>query len=139
MDIQQFVNENAKQIIKQVAKTETFESCFHDNIDSWLLEQNVKCYVLFEHKVIKNILLLSKGKVDPKKKHSNPYILDFIYTFNAYRKCNYAKRMLIYIKTKEQVTAYCSSGASETLFKKANYVFSGYDPILHFMPVFRYP
>lgn len=142
MDIQGFTNEVAKSFIKTIANTETFEFNFHMNVENWLLQKNVKCYILFDHKVVKNILLLSKGTTkgtDPKKQHSNPYILDFIYTFTAYRKRNYAIRMLVYIKTKEHVTAYCSSGAAENLFKKANYVFSGYDPILHFIPVFQYP
>lgn len=143
MDIQGFTNEVAKAFIKTIADVETCEVSFHINVENWLLQKNVKCYILSDHKVIKNILLLSKdtvqGTSDPKKKHANPYILDFIYTFTAYRKRNYAIRMLVYIKTKEHVTAYCSSGAAENLFKKANYVFSGYDPILHFMPVFQYP
>jgi hypothetical protein len=138
MDIQGFANETAKAFIKTIADVEALELSFYINVENWLLQKNVKCYILFDHKVVKNILLLSKGQ-DPKKKHINPYVLDFIYTFTAYRKHNYAIRMLVYIKTKEHVTAICSSGAAENLFKKANYVFRGYDPILHFMPVFQYP
>ena len=56
-----------------------------------------------------------------------------------YRRNNFAYKMLLYIKKKEEITAFCSNDESEFLLKKAEYIFSGYDPMMNVLPVFRYP
>jgi hypothetical protein len=141
MEIKLFTNENAKKYITKVVKNRVnIEQQFYHNASHWLKEPNdVKCYALCEKEKIINIILLSKCDHDPEGKHTTPYILDFIYTFPEYRRNNFAYRMLIYIKPKEQITTFCSNDESEKLFKKAEYIYSGLDPLKNKLPVFRFP
>jgi hypothetical protein len=140
MEVKLFINDNAKKYVKKIVKNKTeLEKNFYNNINNWLKEtRDVKCYVLCDKDNIVNIILLSKCDYDTQKKHSIPFILDYIYTFLEYRRNNFAYKMLLYIKTKEQITAFCSNDESESLFKKADYLFSGYDQ-MNINPVFRFP
>jgi hypothetical protein len=141
MEVKLFTNQNAKKYMNKILKNKThLEPDFYDHVNRWLDEpRNVKCYVLCDKDNVKNIILLSKCDYDPQQKHNIPFILDYIYTFLEYRRNNFAYKMLLYIKTKEQITAFCSNDESEQLFKRADYVFSGYDPIINVLPVFRFP
>ena len=141
MEIKLFSNQNAKKYINRIIKNNTLlEVKFYDNANRWLDElRDVKCYILTNKNNVINIILLSKCDYDPQKQHKIPYILDYIYTFLEYRQNNFAYKMLLYIKKKEEITAFCSNNESENLFKKAEYIFSGYDPMMNILPVFRYP
>ena len=141
MEIKRFTNQNAKKYINRIIKNNTLlEAEFYDNVNRWLDEpRDVKCYILSNKNNINNIILLSKCDYDPQNQHNMPYILDYIYTFLECRRNNFAYKMLLYIKQKEEITTFCSNNESENLFKKAEYIFSGYDPIMHTLPVFRYP
>jgi len=140
-EVKLFINENAKKFVRKLVKrSENIESDFLNNINRWLNENNdVKCYALYGNDNIKVIILLSKCDYDPQKKHLNPFILDYIYTFLEYRRQKLAYRMLLHIKSKEQITAFCSTDESEHLFRKADYKFSGYDKRFNILPVFRFP
>ena len=141
MEIILFTNQNAKKYIKKIIKNNTLlESEFYNNVNRWLDElRDVKCYILSNQNDIRNIILLSKCDYDPQKQHKIPYILDYIYTFLEFRRNNFAYKMLLYLKEKEEITAFCSNDESENLFKKAEYIFSGYDKMMNILPVFRYP
>jgi len=141
MEVKLYTNQKAKKYIKKIVNNiSQLEPEFYYNANRWLDEtRDVKCYVLCEKNSICSILLLSKCDYDPQKKHDLPFILDYIYTFLEYRRNNYAYKMLLYIKTKEQITAFCSNNESEKLFKKAEYIFTGYDPITNRLPIFRFP
>jgi hypothetical protein len=138
MEIKLYKNQHAKKFMKKIITSNTqLEADFYENVNRWLNEQrNVKCYVLTDKYNIKNIILLSKCDYDPQKTHSLPFILDYIYTFMENRRNNFAHKMLLYIKTKEQITAFCSNNESAKVFEKAGYIFSGYDLMI---PIFRYP
>ena len=140
MEIELFTNQNAKKYINKIIKNHTLlESEFYMHVNRWLDEpRDVKCYILSNKNNIINIILLSKCDYDPQKQHKTPSILDYIYTFLECRRNNFAYEMLLYIKKKEEITAFCSNDESEFLFKKAEYIFSGYDPN-DVLPVFRYP
>ena len=141
MEIKLFTNQNAKKYIGKIVENKTqLEPLFYMNVHRWLNEtRDVKCYVLCDKDIIRNIILLSKLDFDPFKIHKTPFCLDYIYTFTEHRRNNLACRMLLYLKKKEQITAFCSNDESEKLFKKAEYNFNGFDQIMEKLPVFRYP
>jgi hypothetical protein len=141
MEIKLFTNENAKKYITKVVKNHVqIEQQFYHNASHWLKESNnVKCYALCKKDEVINIILLSQCDHDPEEKHLIPYILDFIYTFSKHRRNNFAYRMLLYIKSKEQITTFCSNDESEKLFRKAEYIYSGLDPLKNKLPIFRFP
>jgi hypothetical protein len=136
MEIKLFINNKAKQIIKLITKEINDKN--KQYIVKWLNEQNnVKCFVLYENNIIKGFAILSKCDYDPLNKHINPYILDLIYIFQQYRRNNLAYELLIYLKSTNCITAFCSNNESIMLFKKAEYVLTKYDAIP--IPTFRYP
>ena len=136
MEIKLLINNTAKKTIKTITKE------INDNnkqfIMRWLNEKNnVKCFILYENNIIKAFVLLSKCDYDPLNKHSNPYVLDLIYTFQQYRRNKLAYELLTHIKLTNSITAFCSNDESIKLFEKAEYVLTEYNksPI----PTFRYP
>lgn len=162
MEVEIFLDEDAKMYVSKIMSLRSYyeivgnlenftdkskwiediETAFY-NVDGWLREpRNVKCYALCDKETnnVKCIILLSKCDDDPYNPHTTPYILDFIYTFRQYRRQKNALKMLLYIKSKEQITAFCSNIESENLFKKAKYIKTGmYEPIVKLLPVYRYP
>ena len=147
MEISLFTNQCAKKYINKIIKNKTLlEDDFYMHVNRWLDEpRDVKCYSLSNKNNVTNIILLSKCDYDPQKgnhlaqQHKIPYILDYIYTFLEYRRNNFAYEMLLHIKKNEEITTFCSNIESENLFKKAEYIFNGYDKMLNILPVFRYP
>lgn len=141
MEIKLFTNQHAKKYINKIIKNNTLlESEFYNNVNRWLHEPRyVKCYILLNKNNIINIILLSKCDYDPQKQYKIPYILDYIYTFLEFRQNNFAYKMLLYFLKKEEITTFCSNDESENLFKKAEYIFSGYDQMMNILPVFRFP
>ena len=140
MEVKLFTNHKAKRYIKKLFKNKLLHEEEYNIINRWDDEtRDVKCYSLCEKDKIKNIVLLSKCDYDPEKKHSNPFILDYIYTFPEYRRNNLAYGMLLYIKKKEQVSAFCDSKESEKLFKKAEYIVTNCDSMMFGGSLFRFP
>lgn len=131
MTIKIFSNDNAKKYVKnsgfithieqnltrkEIIKYKRFINCWFNEI------RGVKCYVLLDNDSIKTIILISKMDYDPQQRHENPFNLNLIYTFPNYRKKNYAYNMLMYLKDREQITAFTDSIEGEYLFKKANFI-----------------
>jgi len=124
MVIKIYLNNNAKNHIKKMYTQllSDADNCMY--IDQWLNEPgDVKCYE-YNNDVVKNIILISKCDYDPLNIHSDPYILNYIYTFTNYRRKNIAYNMLLYLKNKEQLTVFCDSYKSEQLFEKAGFTIS---------------
>ena len=122
MEYKRYTGKHAKSLVtKLMAESTTTD--FHLHANQWLNEKNeVKCYVLCEGSTVKTMALLSKCDYDPMHQHSNPYTLNYIYTYPNHRRLGYACKMLIYLKSKEQTTAFCDSDESEALFAKAQYI-----------------
>ena len=134
MEIKLLTNNKSKKKIKSII--EKIDDNNKKYIKLWLDEtNNVKSFILYENKTIKTFALLHKLDFDPLNKHENPYILDFIYTFKQYRRNNLAYKLLLNMKDKNNITAFCNNNESSMLFKKAGYVEYDIFPI----PTFRYP
>jgi hypothetical protein len=89
MNVKVFVNYLSKNFINT-------DDQFKDVLDNvfvqeWL-EQDIdtKLYLLSEDDNIRSFVLLTKMKKDPLKTHVNPYYLNYIYTFENYRRRGYA-------------------------------------------------
>ena len=135
IEIKQLINKKAKKLIRYIFNEIKDES--HKYVLRWLKEQNtVKCYVLYVNNIIKSIALLSKMNYDPRKEHSMPYTLDYIYTLSEYRRKQYAHKLLLHIKKSNNITAFCLNEISGMLFMNAGYMLKdmGND-----IPTFRYP
>lgn len=139
MEIKLLINNKAKKTIKYMKKNlDEVYSYDKQIIERWLAEtNNVKCFILYENETIKTFALLSKCDYDPLNTHTNPYILDFIYTFIPYRRNKLAYKLLLHMKICTHITAFSSNDESFMLFQKAEYVLTKCDesPI----PTFRYP
>ena len=135
--IKLFTNGAAKRFIAK--HTHTLTDMY---IDQWLDEQNdVKCYVVCSDTTIRNLILLSKMDNDPLEIQSNPFMLNYIYTYPEYRKNGIAYRMLLYLKNKEQMSAYTDNDISISLFKKAEFKMkkTKVPGTNHTMDIFTYP
>ena len=125
MEVKIFINQKAKNQIKQLIRNKSGSEEFNDFINIWLDHQtHVKCYILYEKSNITNICLLHKCDSDPLKQHSNPHVLDYLHTFAEYRRNNFAYNMLSYVKSRDHITAFVNNDnyESERLFKKAGYI-----------------
>ena len=139
MEIKLLINNKAKNMIKKMKNRSNEDySNGKQHIERWLTEtNNVKCFILYENEVIKTFELLSKCDYDPLNTHTNPYILDFIYTFIPFRRTKLAYKLLLYMKNANNITAFCSNDESFMLFQKAEYVLTKCDESQ--IPTFRYP
>ena len=103
MEIKTYTNKKAKKIIRKIINTQ-IEQLKEQSLMflcDWLsFENDIICYTICEQNIIKHIVLLSKIDFDPFGKHSNPYLINYIYTFPEYRRFGYASKMLSYIKSK---------------------------------------
>lgn len=108
-------------------------------VEEWLLENNVKVYLLYDNDLLKSFALLTKLNKDPLKIHSKPYYLNYIYTIEEYRRCGNAYELLLYIKNFEEMSLLCSDDISQQLFKKADFVFNSYEPLYNSFPIYRFP
>ena len=136
MTIQLLINRNAKQTIRKHLKKEKHLNTLEEYmfVDSWLNERGtVKCYMNRDDETIYSFALLSKMDYDPEEKHTNPFILNFIYTSPKHRGNHHAYDLIIHLKEREQMTAICSNSISEHLFEKAGFSSGEY------MRMYRYP
>lgn len=124
MELKLFINSKAKSLIRKIYKEIDSSQIMH--IDRWLNEtRTVKCYALFLDSNMVSFALLSKCDYDPFKTHSNPFILDFIYTFELHRRNGYMKHIILRIKETENVSAFCSNEISENLMKSNGFNYLG--------------
>ena len=140
MEIKTYTNKNAKKIINKIINTQS-EQLLEQSLMFlcyWLaLKREVICYSICEQGIIKSILLLSKCDFDPFKKYSNPYLIDYIYTFPEYRRFGYASKILSYVKSKKETSAMCNGDKSEELFKKSGFLNFGANS--NNLQIYRFP
>jgi len=122
----------AKEIIK---KLNTLYN--NDHIIQWYNEKKVKAYILLEDNIIKAFALLHKIDFDPYKKQYNPYIIDYIYTFEQYRNMGYCSKLLNHIKIDNEIIAFCSNDISSNLFEKVGYIYYGNDEMSNTCKIYR--
>ena len=133
-------NLEAKRYIRNLFQYQKFNWEVTLNFNQWLQEAGkVKCYLLLKDDKLVTLALLSKCDYDEYEGQSNPYICNYIYTFENYRRKGYGLQLLEFLKSKEQLTAICSCDESEKLFQKAKFINHGLDKIFHINPVYRYP
>lgn len=132
--IEVYINDSAKEKFLEISEGKSL-------ITSQTINKNehIKLLTVVYNNVIVAYTLLSKNDYDPYNKYTNPYTIDYIYTLKAYRRCDFSSMLLNYIKTTEEVTAFCDNKESENLFKKAGFKYCGLDKILKIIPVYRYP
>jgi GNAT superfamily N-acetyltransferase len=101
-------------------------------IHSWALEVNKKIrYYIDKDNNIKAFILLHLTDYDPLGYHTNPHVLDYIYTYPEYRKKGYAVGLIQYIvNEKLECTAFCDNNASVKLFEEC-----GFDCVAGFVRV----
>ena len=138
-NINVFLNNEAKNFLWGCDNIDEVEFWEYNHVSKWLNEEDVKCYVIFENHTIKSIALLSKMNFDPRGQHSNPYMLNFIYTFSQFRAQGLANNIVMAIRENEEVTVFCQNHESRDLFERAQYTFVGLDPIYHLNEMFVYP
>ena len=143
MDINQIAcitGYKAKKIINKISKN--IIGIDKQIIKRWINEGNfVKCYTLKSEnsKHIKSFVILSKCDFDPLKKHKDPYIIDFIYTFESYRRFGLAYTLLMHMKNFGiDMTTFCSNKSSELLFEKAGFILDTFDT-RSAVAMYRYP
>lgn len=126
MQIKLYSKQQSKNAIKKMIRpiVDELDEFNILHIHQWLKEQvEVKCYTLNDTDgSVVTFLLMSKCDFDPMGYHENPYTLNFIYTSKKYRRRGFACKMLLYIKYKEDTTAFCSSDESNELFNKAGFI-----------------
>jgi len=129
--IKVYTNNNARTIIKGIMGNVNSDD--KQYIKQWLNDVIIKCYCYFYENKIVSFALLSKCDYDPLNEYSNPYILNYIYTFEQYRRKSFVSSILDKVKKSETVTAFCSNDISEKLLEKNG--FSYIDGIC----CYRYP
>lgn len=129
-------NEVAKDFFNNV---ENFKDLLKNSfILEWLEEKNVKLYLLYDNDIVKSFVTLIKIHKDPLKKHNLPQYMNYIYTFEEYRRNLHAYNLLLYLKDNENITIFCTDDIAKNLFIKAGYILNNHD-ILYNLPIFRYP
>ena len=85
----------------------------------WVREKHVVMYLkLNADDDVVSFALLHKTDYDPYRKHKNPYVLDYIYTYKNYRNMGHAQSLINKIKQNHEFTALCSSDLSSLVFQK---------------------
>jgi len=136
MNISLFKNNAAKKHVNQM---------YENNLPYWAVgwskEKSVKCYTLSDGTSTKTIILLHRCDYDPRGQHTSPMLIDFIHTFPEFRQQGFAFKILSHIKEREQLSALCSSEASEKLFEKAGFSFKGHFQAEDYesVPLFQFP
>ena len=131
-------NQSAKDFIKT---EDMFKNIILDvYISEWIDNKNVKLYLFYnDDNELTTFGLLNKMGRDPLKQHKEPYYLNYIYTFEKYRRNGYAYLLSLEIKKENEVTVFCTDDISQDLFKKAEYIFNNYDPLYKALPIYRFP
>ena len=128
-------NELAKTFIKDYVKLE--DDVY---VKEWNKEKNVKLYYLKDTEDnILSFCLLSNMKHDPLKIHEFPCYINYIYTFEKFKRKGYAYELLLEIKKHEHSTIFCTDDISKNLFTKAGFIFNTYDPLYNSLPIYRFP
>ena len=130
-------NDKSKNFIKE---NENFKNILKDPfIVEWLDEKNVKLYLLYKDDILVSFAMGTILKKDPLKTHVNPIYLNYIYTFEKYRRKGYSYFIAIELKNIENTTVFCTDDISQNLFKKAEFIFKSKDPLYGSLPIYRFP
>jgi hypothetical protein len=130
-------NQESKNFVKE---NENFKNILKDPfIIEWVGENNVKLYLLYKDDILVSFAMGIILKKDPLKSHVNPIYLNYIYTFEKYRRKNYAYYIACELKKIENITVFCTDDISQNLFKKAEYIFKSKDPLYNSLPIYRFP
>jgi ribosomal protein S18 acetylase RimI-like enzyme len=70
---------------------------------------------------------------DPLYLHIKPVYLDYIYTFDKYKRQGHASSLLLKIIKKKTITAFCNNDKSVFLFRKCG--FSVINDLARFPPI----
>lgn len=137
MRIEILENQSSKDFVNS---NENFKDLLKDPfIVEWLVENNVKLYLLYYNEILKSFAMSTKLVRDPLKTHTNPVYLNYIYTFPHHRRLGYAYFIAIELKKSENVTVFCADDITQNLFKKADYIFKSKDPLYEALPIYRFP
>jgi hypothetical protein len=131
-------NEIAKKFVCEHEKFKDLLKLLY--ITEWLEEENVKLCLLYnDEKILQSFVLLSKMDRDPLKTHIYPHHLNYIYTFEEFRRMGNACFLVSELKNTENITVFCTDDITNNLFKKAGYIFNSVDPLYKVLPIYRYP
>lgn len=137
MNIKILENQSAKNFVNT---DNNFRPILDDiYIKEWIEEKNVKMYLLYEDENLKSFVLITKLNKDPEKKHKNPVYINYIYTFNEFRKKGFALQLLNELKIIEEMTVFCTDDIAKNLFIKAQFKFLKMDPFCKSFPIYRFP
>ena len=102
-----------------LASAITYEDLNVSFLHQWIKE---KVKVMFLHldknNNVVSFAILHRVDYDPYRKHKNPYVLDYIYTYELYRNMGYAQSLIKKIKQDYEFTAFCLSDLSDLVFQK---------------------
>lgn len=123
---------DAKMLIRELFTIEN-KLIFNSIVNVWLCEESYRviCIILQKENKPVSFALLHKMDFDPINIYNKPVLLDFIYTFDDERNKGYASKLINKIKKNNQITGFCDSDKSISLFKK-----NGYSIISH---IVRFP
>ena len=123
-------NQDAKNIINSFSKLKN-----DIYVNQWLKETNgVFCVLKFnDNYEIICFALMHLLDYDPLHLHIKPVYLDYIYTFNKYKRQGYASSLLLKIIKKNTITAFCNNDQSVLLFRKCG--FSVINNLARFPPI----
>jgi len=138
MIIYSLIDKNAKDFIINENKFKLEDNTF---LDEWLHQETdkVKLYLLKENEVLKCFAILTNIEKDPLKIHNNPHYLNYVYTFDKYRRNGYAFNILNEMKKSENITVFCTDDIIKNLCIKAQFVYHNHDPLYKSFPIYRYP
>jgi hypothetical protein len=115
----------AKNAIQKILKNYKSNDIF---VTDWLNKKKVKCFILESNGEPKSFALLKKMDFDPLGKHlKDPYMLEYIFTFETERRKNFAFMLLTHMQQQKMELSVCYTDNSVALFKKANFVFEDDD------------
>ena len=107
--------------ISILASATTSEDLNKSFLFQWVKEKHVVMHLkLNADDDVVSFALLHKTDRDPYRKHKNPYVLDYIYTYTNYRNMGHAQSLINKIKQKHEFKALCSSDLSSLVFHKCN-------------------
>lgn len=66
----------------------------HEEIRLWQHREGIVCYVLYANDEPASFVLLSDLNDLVVESNPNPYMADFVYTINGYRRLGYASRLI---------------------------------------------
>ena len=134
------LEESRKMIQKIMATSDENEISSNMYIEHWVNDKRpVSCFVITnQSNNTTAFALLSKMDFDPLFDSKSCYCLDYIYTFEEYRRHGFAKQLVNHLKTfknplipnSSMIYAHCTCEKSEQLFSKCGYTQVCISPVI---------